>query len=733
MGVPPQLALERIARELENRTLGAASEVVTLTDFQYKLFDELAGSQSVSVSAPTSAGKSFVMGLDLVRRLRSEPRACVVYLVPTRALIRQVSRDLREHLRKSGLDGVPVRTVPFPIDVSRATQGAVFVLTQERLISLLYSPGIDQPISTLVVDEAQGISDGARGVMLQTSIEIVRSRFPHAEIHFAMPMATNPELLLETIGRRASGHTLSLSQSPVAQNVILVSEVSRQPRHAEFSLVADGKTLDLGQRELEFELRGSSHTQRAMLARAVTSEGESAILYANTASEAEKLAAALVELIPPRDAPDERIRELIEFIQTEVHPEYPLITCLPSGVAYHYGVMPAIVRARIEDLFRSGKLRYLCCTSTLLQGVNLPARHIVVENPKRGVSRPMERRDFLNLAGRAGRLLHEFHGNVWCLRPAKWQNASFAGDQTYEVQTAVDSAMEDGGRIVQRVANNEASASELDYGEAMLGKLYCDFVCENQDLTSSRWRTRENAATLEATARALSAMKVTLPARILQANRAVRPDRLQELYEYFSREADLGLLAPLAPYAVGANDRLGKIIQTVETILGGVQNDSHRFYKQLAIQWVYDKRLSQIIARHIEYQRSRGGSQSVSSMIRELLEVLEENIRFRLVKYFMAYNSVLAHAMRMRGDDMAAETLEPLHVYLECGASNRIALNLIALGLSRATALAVHQQIEFPEDATPEDCLAVLRVTDVRLLSMPRLCAREIMELTGRE
>jgi hypothetical protein len=122
----------------------------------------------------------------------------------------------------------------------------------------------------------------------------------------------------------------------------------------------------------------------------------------------------------------------------------------------------------------------------------------------------------------------------------------------------------------------------------------------------------------------------------------------------------------------------------------------------------------------------------LSASIRELLKTLEEAIRFRLVKYYMAYNNVLDLVLRERGDSAAADTLEPFHVYLECGASDRIALNLIALGLSRSTALSLRDKLRFPEDASPEDCLAIVAAVNLNTLGIPALCMREIGDLLGR-
>lgn len=532
--------------------------------------------------------------------------ACVVYVVPTRALIREVTLTIRKHLREAGMEGVPVRSVPFPITPDKAPQGAVFVLTQERLLSLLHSRERTQWITTLVVDEAQSIRDEARGVILQTAIEAVLIKHPQAEVHFASPLASNPEFLLDVVQRRDTGRHLVRTLSPVSQNLILVSPVDEETEKASFQLAGGEFPLDLGTRDLGFKLRGKSHEQRAAFARAVTRPGECTLLYANGAAEAEKLAIALVEDLGVAEQPAQDIRDLVDFIRTDIHAEYPLIKCLPHGVAYHYGYMPAIVRARVEDLCRDGKLKYVCCTSTLLQGVNLPARHIIIEKPKRGTKNGMPRADFLNLAGRAGRLLREFHGNVWCLRPTDWKEKSYEGPQLTEIRSAMDDAMADGGTIIQKVLSNKASGKELDYGEATLGKVYCDFVRGQRDLAESQWKTQVNAVELSVTAQQVAALPITLPTEVLDVNRSVRPDRMQALFDFLQAQTNLGDFVPLPPYAAGSNDRMGTIIQLVQDKLGGVQNDSHKFYKQLAIKWVYGMPMSQIISQQLGYLRSQG-------------------------------------------------------------------------------------------------------------------------------
>ena len=155
--LPLCFTLETCAREFENTVEAGEGHVVTLTDFQHDLFSALQNSSAVSASAPTSAGKSFVLSLDIIRRLRRTPHCSVVYVVPTRALIRQVMLSIVKDLNAAGLQDVPVRCVPIPIEHSKAVDGVVYVLTQERLMSLLNSEEGTPWVSVLIVDEAQGI------------------------------------------------------------------------------------------------------------------------------------------------------------------------------------------------------------------------------------------------------------------------------------------------------------------------------------------------------------------------------------------------------------------------------------------------------------------------------------------------------------------------------------------------------------------------------------------------
>ena len=73
---------------------------------------------------------------------------------------------------------------------------------------------------------------------------------------------------------------------------------------------------------------------------------------------------------------NDKLNALARDIRNEVHGDYFLAGLIEKGVAYHIGYLPADIRMRIEDYYREKLITTLFCTSTLLEGVNLPADNL---------------------------------------------------------------------------------------------------------------------------------------------------------------------------------------------------------------------------------------------------------------------------------------------------------------------------------------------------------------------
>ncbi len=726
------LSLERLAREAEN----SIDSQTLLTNFQYRLYTFLEGEKSLSVSAPTSAGKSFILNMDLTRRLKSKTDKCIVYVVPTRALITEVASRIRSTVREQSIEDVIVRTAPFPLESRYEGYSVVYVLTQERLLSLLKPENNNQPITSIFVDEAHEIYKGKRGVVLQNAIDLVLSKFPNTSMLFASPLINNPGYFLGLFNRLENGYFFTEKVSPVSQNIILVAPVNMKPKIVSITLLAPHADIPVGDFDLGIAFRPPIMRRRAAFAASITKENESTIIFANGAGDAETLAEELVEeLAKSADSftPSEDIKDFISFIRTEIHDEHPLISCLEKGVAFHYGDLPSIIRSGVENFFKAGDIKYICSTSTLLQGVNLPAKHIVIENPKSGVGNPMGRPDFLNLAGRAGRLLKEFQGSVWCLAPDLWEEKSYTGERLQSIQSSMSKVMEDGGTLIQGLMKGSInSENEKELAEAGLGRLYHESIELGFDELRKKYESSGNSEQLDDTIELVSSMKITLPQELLDAHRALRPDHLQKLYDVFMSAVLIEDFSLLMPFEVGGKARMQFAVKTIcDAFDWELSELQYLWYCGVAHKWVTGEPVGKILRERVSRLRESNPDAVASPIIRSLLGVIEKKIRFSLVKYFSAYEDVFRHAMKNRGYQINAIKIAPYHTFLEFGSCNKVDLSLMALGFSRFTAIRLRERLNWAEATEPEDYLNLLSKINISILGLPKTCQYEIKDILG--
>ena len=112
---------------------------------------------------------------------------------------------------------------------------------------------------------------------------------------------------------------------------------------------------------------------------------------------------------------DKLFEVLAKDIRQEVHGDYFLADMIRKGIAYHIGYLPASIRVRIETLFQEGHITIMFCTSTLLEGVNLPADNLFITDNKIFRSE-MEPVDLRNHLGRVGRNSGNLFGNVYFVK-----------------------------------------------------------------------------------------------------------------------------------------------------------------------------------------------------------------------------------------------------------------------------------------------------------------------------
>jgi hypothetical protein len=420
LGATEQMLLAR--REFAQSVSPARGNSITANRFQRRFWDELQRAAWVSASAPTASGKTYLVLQWLLNEFAVKRAKLAVFLAPTRALVGEIERELLELSAEHRIADLRVASLPLAAlgDRSRPT---ILVFTQERLHVFLNAQTHTPPIDITVVDEVHKIGDGLRGVILQDAIERAARSNPLGRLVFLSPLTENPEALVEDAPQGLETAVVPNATSTVTQNLIIAEQMSRQSDQWRLLLRQGGSTEPLG--VVRLHAKPDTQIKRlSYLALAVGRDQTGTLVYANGAADAEKIAWQIYGGLGPSQGDiHPELKDLSDFARDTVHPDFQLVELVRRGVAFHYGNMPTLLRSEIERLFREGKIRFLVCTSTLVEGVNLACRTIVVRGPKKGQRTPMGPHDFWNLAGRAGRWGQDFSGNIICVdvnRPQLW-------------------------------------------------------------------------------------------------------------------------------------------------------------------------------------------------------------------------------------------------------------------------------------------------------------------------
>ena len=356
-----------------------------------------------SYSGPTSMGKSFVMRMFIKKQIMDGTRANFALLVPTKALINEVTSSIINDLKEMLAENNYRLVTSAGALALKEDHKFILVLTPERLLYLLISnPELN--IDHLFIDEAHKISTkGSRSAFYYKVVDMLSRRDKKPNIIFASPNIPNPEIYLKLIpdAEVQFEQNLTTTFTPVTQLKYLI---------------------DLPNQEiLQYNSYTDNFTNVANLKETVSfidilnrigSEAQN-IIYCSSTYKAVELAREFAETREPLDNKD--LQTLSRDIKHEVHGDYYLADLITKGVAYHIGYLPSSIRMRIEELFKRNVIKTMFCTSTLVEGVNLPADNLFITHYKNGYSK-LSPVDFKNLVGRVGRIEYNLYGNVFLAR-----------------------------------------------------------------------------------------------------------------------------------------------------------------------------------------------------------------------------------------------------------------------------------------------------------------------------
>ncbi|KGN81616.1 hypothetical protein HQ35_04395 [Porphyromonas cangingivalis] len=677
------------------------SEGEFFTDTQYKLFSELSSAREFSFSGPTSMGKSFIIKAFIRKVIQNKPPENLVVLVPTRALINQFALELKRNLGTL-LEQYKYRIVTNSniSEFSAAeTINYILVLTPERLISYIsqYNP----PIGFLFVDEAHKIAqnDDSRSITTYTSIEKTLKKHPNIKLYFSSPNVSNPEVFLKIFRDTQGKNHFKTEETPVAQNLYFADL-----DNGEFSYFHKNEFV-----KIESPLPKNAKTINDILEHLGK---RSNLVYCNTRLRTIKYAKSYADTIN-LGKENKTLNKASRIIREYIHPDYYLAEIIKKGVAYHFGNMPQLIRNLVEDLYQKGDIRFMFCTSTLLEGVNMPTQNLFILNNKKS-TKTLKPIDFWNLAGRAGRLSKELQGNVFCVRHSDcpWKDTSFFNKREIELVPSVFSRINHNLRKIETLINGGEVKSGSEE-EINILRYIANIICVDTLEIKTGYQSpiideliRKKKSNIIELAKS-KASKLETPYSILNSNESIGLDSQDAAYKrlkYLHAQRTPITLPRQVNYKSCKNVLLSlhELYNWEQTNKYLSNKNSLKYYATLMNKWINNESLNQIISDLVDYYSKNRNTLKVSYneyeafdksnkthvniLIGNIINDIEHILRFQFERYFNHYYLMLQNLL---GEENAGENWATL---LEYGTQSRIMIALQNMGLSRLTASKINKE-----------------------------------------
>lgn len=376
------------------------------------------------VQMPTSAGKSLLAKLYIVQTKSVYADAKIAYLVPTRALVNQVKRDLKIEYEKLGYDvdiAIPFMDIDEIEDELLLKNTDIIVTTPEKFDIMQRSnhPFVDK-LRLVIVDEAHNIQDGERGAKLELLLAMLRKNDRNLKVLMLSPFMKNADEIANWLGGDR-GIDILVNWKPAQQFTGISRNVPLSPRGSIQRVNYIPSTCnDVYSEEFSIDIYKSPRketlkcNQSYILAEKYKQLGGVLVLCTQQ-RYAENFAKLYLDKEDITEAEQLEILPLLELIETEMGKDSLLYKVLLKGCAYHHSALPLNIREELEDAIRHGYIKVVAATTTLAQGMNFPIATVIFQGmaiPQKNCSRKMSASEFWNIAGRAGRALVDKEGHV---------------------------------------------------------------------------------------------------------------------------------------------------------------------------------------------------------------------------------------------------------------------------------------------------------------------------------
>ena len=144
--------------------------------------------------------------------------------------------------------------------------------------------------------------------------------------------------------------------------------------------------------------------------------GKQALIFVNTKKSAEKTAEEISKkLKTENEILNALSEEALSSLSRPTKQCERLAYCLKKGIAFHHAGLVQKQKDIIEENFKKGAVKVICCTPTLAYGVNLPAFRAIIKDLKRYTIHGLSWipvLDYMQMSGRAGRPNYDNEGQA---------------------------------------------------------------------------------------------------------------------------------------------------------------------------------------------------------------------------------------------------------------------------------------------------------------------------------
>lgn len=723
------------------------------TDFQCQLWKALNSAGNLSISAPTSAGKSFLIQNYLLEKFNNSENYLAIYIVPSRALISQVN----ESFRKSLSDDVKIETAFIENDenpIESIEKKTIFIITPERCLRLLQFAGqhLVQP-DFIFIDEIQNIeNEDSRGFLYEYVLNEISLCWPKAQIVTAGPFISNAKQLFESVFKSDS-ILQSTSLSPVYQLKTTIKPSSKSNNEIKFKLLLAGvnKSLDVFV-PVDFDYKKLSKNKGKTTSTIVSlfGKGSQNIIYVPRTDYAEKHALNLAKdlFVSDFSLPKES-SDLIDLIKEEIHPDYYLIDCLKSGVIFHHSKIPDIIRSEIEFLFSNRIIQNLVCTATLLEGVNLPAEKIFIPFPKKDTEN-LSLFEFGNLIGRAGRISSNLYGSIYCIEgeDENWTEDYYEHDYQKEIIPAAEKVLNIAVDEVIKVLVNEKDefvSNRANYAVTFLKHSFLKDREKFHEYLNSKNLKSEHKLIIQSKIEE-SLKNITVPLSVLRSNPSIDPEQQDALYKQVLKdgihnwvlhynENFYGIMSKTRRASLNFNKKnmygqLEEIFYRLDNLfdLSKEAYHKHRISRSVpqmilyAVKWLQNSSYKQLIASDINFfanhfneakRIDKENKDDINGKINEVIKVYSTVVTFILVKYFKLLTDILGTILTEEQKEEFSFTLS-MPTMLELGTTKSLVLALISGGMPRSIAVKIFHLIPEKHHDAPLEWLKTRESLDVK-------------------